>query len=180
MLMFSFVLSIVVLVFAARAPRIACAVLLAFPVFALAQAGVPSPEQLEPFLRALVDAVQGGKWQIVAILVGIGLVWAIRKWGVKVWPVLGSKRAGAITALLGGSLPVLGAALLSGSPITVNTVANAIITGLGMIGGWVGVRRILFGDVGEQVAAEAAKTVVPVPPAATLEELGRELDAPVK
>ena len=76
-------------------------ILLAFvflPLLVLAQgAAVPSPEQLEPFLRALVAAVQGGKWQVVAILVGIGLVAAIRRWGVKVWPALGSKRAGAIT-----------------------------------------------------------------------------------
>lgn len=134
------------------------------------------PENLELFLGQLVAAIQGGEWMAVAILVGIGLVWAIRKWGVRLWPALGSKRAGAITALLAGILPIFGMALLSGTPITLKLGVNALITGLGMIGGWVGLRRIIWNDVEKGVVKEAAEKVVPVPGTASLEELRQELD----
>jgi hypothetical protein len=151
-----------------------------FPLFVLAQVAADPGTDPSSFLLAIVTAIQGGDWRGLAVLVAIGVTWAAKKYGAKVWPFLGTARGGAALALFLGIVGTLVPALAGGAHITTKLLIDSVLFGLTSIGGWVGVRRLIWGDVSAQVAAEAGKTVAPVPKDATLEQLRAEADRPVR
>jgi hypothetical protein len=131
------------------------------------------------FLLSIVTAIQGGDWRGLAVLVAIGVTWAAKKYGAKLWPFLGTARGGAALALFLGFAGTLVPALAGGASITPKLAIDALLFGLTSIGGWVGVRRLIWGDVSAQVNAEAAKVATPLPADATLEQLRDRADRPV-
>jgi len=151
----------------------------ALPFLALAQALDPGTDP-SSFLLQIVKAIQGGDWRGLAVLVAIGLTWAAKKYGAKLWPFLGTARGGAALALGLGVIGTLIPALAGGAPITAKLAIDAVLFGLTSIGGWVGVRRIVWGDVSAQVAAAAGAAAKPIPLGTPLAQLGAELDKPVK
>ncbi len=141
------------------------ALALALPFLALAQAvAIPDPSNTDAFLGAIVQAIAGGQWRAVVVLVAIGAVYFLKTGGARIPGAiglfLGTSRGGAILALAFSVVTGLGAMLLAGQPITVKAVIDILLLGFTTIGGWVGVRRIL----GLDVASKAAATfVAPAP-----------------
>jgi hypothetical protein len=148
------------------------------PVVVFGQTPDPGADP-SSFLLAIVAAIQGGDWRGLAVLVAIGVTWAAKKYGAKVWPWLGTARGGATLALVLGFTGTLVPALAGGASITPKLVIDGVLFGLTSIGGWVGVRRLIWGDVSKAVDAEAATTAQPLPADATLEQLRERLDKPV-
>lgn len=136
---------------------------LVVPLLALAQAVLPDPSNTDAFLQAIVDAITGGQWRAVVVLVAVGAVYALRAGGTKLPGKLGaflaSSRGGAVLALLFAVVSGLGALVLAGKAITLKSVLDVLLLGFTAIGGWVGVRRIL----GMDVASQAAAQFVPAP-----------------
>jgi hypothetical protein len=176
--------------------------LVLFPVLVLAQ-DAPAPTlDLDPIalLSAFVHAIQGGQWPVAAVLVLVGIVWAVRKFGVKAWPWLSTSEGGTALAFLTAVAATLAAAaLVPGATITWGLVGSAVAAAFTSIGAWTGARRLLrmflplvkkvpwlYGaiawlsgaTVGDQVEAGAAARVVPVPADISMEEAARRLAAP--
>ncbi|HSN91492.1 MAG TPA: hypothetical protein VLS93_09705 [Anaeromyxobacteraceae bacterium] len=118
--------------------------LLVLPVLVLAQV-VPSPDDPNAFIEAIVAAVQGGDWRAVAILAVIGVVALARRFGGAWVPWLRTARGGALLALAGGIVSTLGPALFSGG-ITLSALLNGLINGVAAAGGWVVARRLIYGE----------------------------------
>lgn len=153
------------------------AAVLILPLLAVAQATLPDPSNTDAFLDAIVQAITGGQWRAVVVLVAVGAVYALRVGGTKlpgkVGAFLATSRGGAVLALLFAVVSGLGAMVLAGKAITLKSVLDVLLLGFTAIGGWVGVRRLL----GMDVAAQAAKEFVPAP-AGTAAGAAAELSRP--
>jgi hypothetical protein len=152
------------------------------PVFALAQTAV-DPADGEAFFGLIAKAVAAGDWRWVAVLAVIGATFLVRTYGSKL-PKIGhlfaSKRGGAAIACFMALLSALAPALAGQVPWTMAILSNAIMMSAGAIGGWVGVRRLIWGDAIDGVDAAAGKVVIPIPLTTPISTLGSELDQPVK
>ena len=151
------------------------AAIVVLPILVLAQVPDPGADP-DTFIKALVSALAGGQWKVAGVLGAIGGIYLLRTFGTKipgaVGAFLGTSRGGAFLALLATLVVGLGAALVAGTPITVNLVLGVLTTAFAAIGGWVGVRRLL----GLDVASVAATQFVPAPPgsaAAAADQLGK-------
>lgn len=132
------------------------------------------------FLLALIGAAQARNWLLLSVLATTGLTWAAKRYGTKVWPWLGTRRGGALLNLSLALVTTLVPALVGGGPLSAGVLINMVLAAIGSSGGWLLLRNIAWGEPKAQVAAEAAKTVEPVPKDATLAQLGAELDKPVR
>ncbi len=148
------------------------------PVAALAQLADPGTDP-SSFLLAIVTAIQGGDWRGLAVLVAIGVTWAAKKYGAKAWPWLATRRGGTALALLLGITGTLIPAFAGGAHLTLKLAIDALLFGLTSMGGWLGLRNLVWGEPKVAVDAEAGKTVKPLPGDATLQQLGAEADKPV-
>jgi hypothetical protein len=75
----------------------------------------------------------------------------------------GTRRGGAVLAVLGGLAIAVATPIISGTPLGFDVVTNAIIYGVGAAGGWTVVRRLVLGDAVAVPAQEA--TPAPTAPA---------------
>src|SRR5512133_2455912 len=153
------------------------AALIIIPAAALGQ--VPDPG-VDPssFLLQIVTAIQGGDWRGLAVLVAVLVTWAAKRYGAKVWPWLATRRGGTALALVLGIAGTLLPALAGGAPITLKLGIDALLFGLTSMGGWLGLRNLVWGEPKARV--DAAAKPDPVPADATLQQLGAELDKPVR
>jgi hypothetical protein len=140
------------------------AALLAVPLLALAQVAVPDPSQPDTFLSALLAAVAGGQWKVVAILATVGVVFLLRQGASRLPGAAGaffaSARGGAVLALLGGIVTVLAGVLIQpGAKLSAAVLLNGFVLGVAAAGGWTLVRRLIWGD-------EAPAAYPTTPPAA--------------
>jgi hypothetical protein len=140
--------------------------LVALPFLALAQV-VPTPEDPSAFATFVLQAIQAKQWAVVGIAATIGLVFLLRKLGTKipgaVGVFFGTRRGGALLAVLGGLAIAFATPIISGTPLGFDVVTNAIIYGVGAAGGWTVVRRLVLGDAVAVPAQEA--TPAPTAPA---------------
>ncbi len=147
------------------------------PCLALAQATIPDPANTDAFLQAIVEAITGGQWRVVVVLVSVGAIWALRTGGIKIPGAVGAflatNRGGAILALAFAVISGLGTFVIAGKAITLKAVIDILLLGFTTIGGWVGIRRIL----GMDVASQAAQQFTPAP-AGSAAAAARELDKP--
>lgn len=130
---------------AAHLSILVLAILLAAPILALAQAA-GDDFSLDPIklLGAFVAAVQAGSWPVALVLVFVALIWAVRFFGVKVWPWLSTSEGGTVLAFATTLASVLGAAaLVPGASITWALVGQAAAAAFAAIGAWTGARRLL-------------------------------------
>jgi hypothetical protein len=149
-----------------------------FPVLALAQLADPGADP-SSFLLEIVKAVQGGDWRGLAVLVAIGVTWAVKKWGAQLWPWLATRRGGTALALFLGVVGTLVPAFAGGAHFSLKLAIDALLFGFTSMGGWLGLRNLVYGEPKVAVDAEAGKTVKPLPADATLQQLGAEADKPV-
>ena len=102
------------------------------------------------FFSELARSIQSGKWQAVAALVAIAVVFVLRKFATKipgkVGVFFGTNRGGAVLALIGGVVTALAQIVLSGQSLDVNILINGIVLGVTAAGGWTLVRRLIWGD----------------------------------
>lgn len=100
----------------------------------------------------LVQAITLKHYSLLGSVLVLGGVFAARYFGAKLHPALGTPRAGAILAGVGGTASLLVAALAAGQPFSLGLLLSALSTALGGAGMW-------------SVAKNAAKK--PLPPAET-------------
>lgn len=112
------------------------------------------------FVRLCFNAAKNGEWKLVPILLIIGIVWALRKWGAMI-PVIGSwlttDRGGAILALLAGVFGVIGAGLISGASWSFTLIRDGILLGVTAAGGWSVLKKILGPDIWEAATTGTTK-----------------------
>jgi len=102
------------------------------------------------FFSEFAGAIQAGKWQAVAALVAIAVVFVLRKFATKIpgkaGVFFGTNRGGAVLALIGGVVTALAQIVLSGQSLDLNILINGIVLGVTAAGGWTLVRRLVWGD----------------------------------
>lgn len=108
---------------------------------------------LATFAQLLLEAVQSGRWGIVASLVVVGIVFLLRTYGAKLWPALGGKVAPPLLAVLGSVAGAILTALLAGQPITAGLVLQALLVGFGGIGVFSAQKNILEARAAGRAAA---------------------------
>lgn len=90
----------------------------------------------------LLNAISAKNWSLVTILAVVLIVWLVRKYGSKYFPVLGSAWAGVALSFLlsvGGAVVT---AVIAGQALTFALFASAIITALASMGTWSGTKAI--------------------------------------
>ena len=99
--------------------------------------------------KAIFDALTNGEWKMLSILILVALLWVLRHYGSKIPKIgkyIGSRRGGAILALLTGLVGVIGSAMAFGVPITWNVVSAGFSAGLGLAGGWSVLKSLIQGE----------------------------------
>lgn len=169
---------------------------------ALAQEVAAPAGELDPMalLSAIIGAVQAGQWPVAAVLLLVVAIWALRTFGAKAVPWLGTSEGGTVLAFLTALAGTLGAAALAGGPVTWALVGSALAGGFTAIGAWTGARRLLRAlvplaarvhpalgaalswlsgaGVKEQIAAETDKAYQPLQPAPTAQAAADLLGKP--
>lgn len=99
--------------------------------------GQTMPPEFDPLaiLGHLMQAAQASRWDVLAVFLILGAVYAARRWGAKLWAPLGSKRGGIALAVVGGVGTVLGGWLLSGTAFTWDLLLKAFVLA-GTASGW--------------------------------------------
>lgn len=116
--------------------------LLLWPLFALAQAAPPNPDDGLALAQLFISAIQSGN-ALLALPVGVMLVLLVfRKFLLPNfearWPWLADKRLTLALAVLGPMAAAVLTAVLAGQPITFGLIATALLAGLGGVGLWSG------------------------------------------
>lgn len=128
-------------------PFLVLASVITLPLAALAQAATTTtPGDFDPLqlLAAFLAAVKGGQWPVALVVLFVGLIWAVRKFGVKAWPWFATSEGGTVLAFLTTMAAVLGAAaLVPGASITWALAGQAAAAAFAAIGAWTGARRLL-------------------------------------
>jgi uncharacterized protein GlcG (DUF336 family) len=128
----------------------AAVALAALALAALAQGTVPDPSDGGAFIQAILDAIASGQWKVVAILIAVAVVYALRQVATRLPGAVGlffqSARGGALTALLGGVVTAVAGLVVGGGPITVGVFINGVVLGIMAAGGWTIIRRLIWGD----------------------------------
>lgn len=105
----------------------------------------PDPgSDLQGFLREIFESVQNHNWKYLAALGVIAVVFAMRKWGVKLVPALAKGRWAWTLAILVGALGALGNALAAGTPLggaigVLSILGSGAFVGASAAGLWKGV-----------------------------------------
>jgi hypothetical protein len=118
--------------------------LLFVPVLVLAQEAPPDLGlDAGAVFAALLQAVRGGQWGLVAVLAFVSVIWVLRKGGAKFVPWLGTDEGGTWLTFGTVAAGVLGAAALAGTPITWLLVGKAFAGAATVGGAWSMGRRLL-------------------------------------
>ncbi len=107
------------------------------------EAPVDPEQNLGAYLGRLFEAVKSGEWLLAAALAVIGLTWALRRWGAKLIPWLGTDRGGVVVAGVSAFALGLANAGIAGKPVDVTLVVTALEVALLAMGGWAGIRKLL-------------------------------------
>ena len=84
----------------------------------------------------LVQAITTKHYSLLGSVLVLGGVFLARYFGVKLHPALGTPRAGAILAGVGGTASLLVAALAAGQPFSLGLLLSAFSTAMGGAGMW--------------------------------------------
>ncbi len=95
------------------------------------------------FLGNLVQAIRGGQWQMVVAFMLVCLVYLARRFGEKI-EFFRSDRGGPILVFSISFAGSLGASMLADSPIDAKLFLTAAEVALMAMGGFVGLRRVLW------------------------------------
>jgi hypothetical protein len=88
-----------------------------------------------------VQAVQAGNWKMAVSGLLFLLMFVLRKLKL---PFLRGDRGGTISVLVMAQLGAFGTALSSGQPITLSLLIGTVGVGLGAIGGYTAVKKIIW------------------------------------
>lgn len=97
-------------------------------------------------VEQVYNAVRGGQWMVVAAMAVVGLVWLLRNWPglVSKVPFLSTDRGGVLVTLATSLLLPLATAVLAGKVIGWSDVEAAGMLALTAIGGYTGLKRLLW------------------------------------
>lgn len=83
------------------------------------------------FFQAVFSAITSANPKLVAALIVLGLVFAVRKWGAKLVPALASGKAAVIASLLLGGAYAVSAAFVDGVfPATFSGIVALLLEGM--------------------------------------------------
>lgn len=118
-----------------------------------------SPENLDVFVKLIIDAIQQKNGWLVGTLGLIGTVYVLRKFVLVKVPFFATQAGGAIINLVMAFLGVAAAALIGGAPVTGALVLDALQKAFLAAGGWTLVKHLLGaltgGKSAEQIKGEA-------------------------
>lgn len=103
---------------------------------------VVDPDQTGAFLRAFADAVSSRNWPLVAALVVVCAVWAVRKFGAARVPWLSTDRGGAVLVLATSLAGAVATALLGGAAFSLPLLVQALSVALSAAGGFNLVKKL--------------------------------------
>lgn len=118
-----------------RASLRAGLVLALLPALALAQTAIPEPD-VGSLGASFLTALMSKNWGLLLSVALLGVVWAVRALGGKVWAPLASERGSAVLAFLGGTLALLVGALSAGQSFNVSLLLGCVSTALTASGLW--------------------------------------------
>lgn len=96
---------------------------------------VPEPSLLD-LGTLLVQAITLKHYSLLGSVLVLGGVFLARSFGTRLHPALGTPRAGALLAGVGGTASLLVAALAAGQPFSLGLLLSALSTALGGAGLW--------------------------------------------
>lgn len=135
---------------------------LSLPLLLLGQVA-PAPEldvmALVQLVTQMADALKRGETTLAVVFLSIGITQLIRHFGVKRFPILDTPRGGYVLALVTGLLTELSVSLGMGAPLSLMTVANALMGAFASIGAHQA--RKLKKAADEAGAVEAAAVTTP-------------------
>lgn len=88
-----------------------------------------TPDNPAGYVQSLVAATQGAQWRILAGLVLLGVVWAIRRYGVKVWAPLEKGKIAFIAAIALGAVGTVATAYAGGQTPNISELIQLGING---------------------------------------------------
>jgi hypothetical protein len=97
---------------------------------------LPTPDNLADFGKALFAAVTAHQYWLLASLVLVGLVWALRKYLAPKVPFLASDAGGALLSFLVAFASGLGVALMGGTPMSAALALTVFVAAFKVSGGW--------------------------------------------
>lgn len=112
----------------------------AFALPALAQDVQVTPPALDPgsdpsgFAQVVWDAITAKNWRLLATLAAVGITWALRKYGGKVWPWTQTDRGGAVLGMAMGAATTIALGLVAGKPLNLDLLLTALGMGTGTLG----------------------------------------------
>ena len=104
-------------------------------LFVLAQTSIPEPD-VGGLASLLVQAFASKDYTLVASVLLLAVVWAVRTFGAKFIPALGTPRAGAFLSAVGGTASLLVAALAAGQTFTLGLLFGCLNAALAASGLW--------------------------------------------
>lgn len=120
-----------------------CLFLVASVAFAQAAAPVGAETPPEDLAKAILQAVTSSNWRLAGVLALMLVVWAIRKYGGKVLPVLLTDRGGVAlamgTAIVGG----IANGVIAGKPLNLSLILYSVFMGLAAMGTWTGAKNVV-------------------------------------
>lgn len=132
------------------------------PLVLLGQA-TPAPEfdvaAVLQLVTQMADALHRGETTLAVVFLSIGITQVVRHFGAKRFPIINTPKGGYVLALVTGLLTELSVSLGMGAPLTLMTVANALLGAFASIG--VHQARKLKAQAEEAGAAAAAGITSP-------------------
>lgn len=103
---------------------------------------IPEPD-VGSLAASLLSALSSKNYTLVASILLVGAVWAVRTFGTKAIPGLGTPRAGAILSVVGGTASLLVAALASGQAFSLGLLFGCVNAALAASGLWSAGKNLL-------------------------------------
>lgn len=86
--------------------------------------------------KMLLEAIQGGRWTLVASLAVVLAIWGTRRFGGQWWPFLADRRVIVVLAIVGPAAVSIAMAIAGGQGVTLGVILSGLVTGLGAVGMW--------------------------------------------
>lgn len=101
-------------------------------------ATAPTDMGIGELAQKALDAIMSGNWTLAAIFGVVAVVWALRSFGSRWIPWLGSSQGGVVLAFATAFVGAVSTAVVAGAPITVSLLVEAVLVGLAAMGLWSG------------------------------------------
>lgn len=89
---------------------------------------------MDDLLKTFLDAVKGGDWLLVALLLNMGVVWAAQRFGKLLWSWLGTGLGKILLSFAMAGLTGFSAALIAGQDLSWKLGLDLLVVAAGSSG----------------------------------------------